>query len=99
MNGAAALVPPNTIQPGSPPSVSYTATPVFGFDTDETSAIVLRPHAPGSCQPGLGSYDEQPLPAPDQAVSLQPRVVVVACDSDVPPVAVTYCEAAGYSAP
>jgi hypothetical protein len=42
---------------------------------------------------------EQPLPAPDQADSVQPRVVPVAFRSDVPPTATTNCEDAGYSTP
>jgi hypothetical protein len=56
------------------------------------------------CRLGLVSYAEQPEPVPSvllvfQTVSVQPRVVEVALVSAVPPTEVTYCEAAGYSAP
>jgi hypothetical protein len=41
---------------------------------------------------------EQPLPAPDHAVSVQPREFDAAFRL-VPPTAVTYCEAAGQLTP
>ena len=41
MIGEATLVPPNTVQPPEP-YVSYTATPVAGSATAETSATVRR---------------------------------------------------------
>ncbi|WP_206784850.1 hypothetical protein [Amycolatopsis sp. MtRt-6] len=43
---------------------------------------------------GLATLVEQPLPAPLQAVSVQPRVPPPWV-SDVPPTAVTYCDDAG----
>jgi hypothetical protein len=46
------------------------------------------------CQLGFEMYALQPLPAPLHTVSLQPRVLLARL-SDVPPTAVTYCEAAG----
>ena len=42
---------------------------------------------------------EQPLPAPDHADSVQPRVVPAAFRSEVPPTATTNCEDAGNSTP
>ena len=78
--------------------MSYTATPVLGSATAATSATVRRAQPVSCCQVGLGSYDEQPLPAPLQTVSVQPRAFV-AFFSDVPPTAVTYFDAAGYSTP
>ena len=50
------------------------------------------------CQDGLASYFEQPLPAPFHTVSVQPRERLSRL-SVVPPTAVTYGEAAGYSTP
>jgi hypothetical protein len=47
MIGEATLVPPNTVQPPEPYE-SYTATPVAGSATAETSAIVRR-EQPVSC--------------------------------------------------
>jgi len=44
-------------------------------------------------------YAEQPLPAPDQADSVQPRVVPAALRSEVPPTATTKVDDAGYSTP
>src|SRR4051794_37787142 len=97
MIGADALVPPNTIQPGEP-NVSYTATPVFGSATAETSATLRRPHPLSACYAGLAMYAEQPDPAPDQELSEKPRALPSRL-SEVPPTAVTYCEAAGNSTP
>ena len=48
------------------------------------------------CHEGLATKAEQPLPAPDQARSLYALPDLV---SDVPPTAVTYCDAAGNSTP
>src|SRR5581483_5130448 len=102
MIGDATLVPPNTVQPPEPYE-SYTATPVAGSATAETSATV-RLEQPVSCwNEGFGSTAEQPLPAPsveevDQTDSVQPRALL-ARDRLVPPTAVTYCDAAGYSTP
>ena len=53
------------------------------------------------CQDGFGSYGEQPLPAPPealpQAVSLQPVPELPV--RLVPPTATTYGDDAGYSTP
>lgn len=77
MNGADALVPPPTIQPGQS-AVSYTAGPVSGSASAATSATI-RPWQFGAvCQLGLAIHAEQPLDAPDHAVSLQPRAFDVA---------------------
>ena len=55
-----------------------------------------------TCQVGLVSYAEQPLPGPPsalpQADSAQPRVLESRVKL-VPPTAITYGEAAGYSTP
>ena len=40
------------------------------------------------CQDGLATYAEQPLPAPDQADSVQPRAVCGALIRVVPPTAI-----------
>jgi hypothetical protein len=50
------------------------------------------------CHAGFGSNAEQPLPAPDHAVSLQPRALL-ADVSVVPPTPVTYCDDAGQLTP
>jgi hypothetical protein len=50
------------------------------------------------CHDGLAMYLEQPLPAPSQAVSLQPRLFEAGV-SELPPTAVTCCDEAGYSTP
>ena len=107
MIGAAALVPPTVPQPLKhlPPSAlrleqleSYTDTPVFGSATAETSATVRLAHPLSVCQGGLASYFEQPLPAPFHTVSFHPRGLLSRL-SVVPPTAVTYGDAAGYSTP
>src|SRR5215831_19599977 len=100
MIGAATLVPPNTKNVPLVPNVSATATPVFGSATAETSVSARREQLVGTLlwKAGRDSKDEQPDPAPLQAVSLQPRLLLARV-SDVPPTAVTNCEAAGYSTP
>src|SRR3954470_1377324 len=100
MTGAATLVPPNTSQPPPPcpRKVSYTETPVFGSATAETSATVRRAQPVSVCQAGLATKALQPLPAPLQAVSVQPRALL-ARTRCVPPTAVTKREAAGNSTP
>ena len=60
---------------------SYTATPVFGSATAETSATVRFAHPPSVCQDGLPMYALQPLPAPLQTVSVQPRGVARAAQA------------------
>ena len=78
--------------------MSYTETPVFGSATAETSATVRFAQPLSVCQLGLVSYAEHPDPAPDHAVSDHPRAVASRV-SEVPPTAVTYRDAAGYSTP
>src|SRR5437763_9384155 len=96
--GADALVPPQTVQPVSP-YVWYTATPVYGSATADTSASPrpVRVVLP-VCQVGFDSYAEQPEPEPFQADSVQPRAVPLRV-SEVPPTVVTYRDEAGNSAP
>src|SRR2546430_16438673 len=99
ISGAATLVPPNTNQAELLEFAGpKTATPVLGSATAETSATVRREQPVSVCQDCFASYAEQPLPAPLQAVSVQPRPPVVRLRV-VPPTAVTYREAAGYSTP
>lgn len=73
-----------------------------GSATAATSATVRLAQPLSLCQDGLGSKAEQPEPAPseevDQTDSLQPRALF-ARFSAVPPTAVTYWDAAGYSTP
>src|SRR6516164_2497550 len=98
MMGDATLVPPKTFHPLRP-KVSYTPTPVFGSATAETSATARLPQPVLTfCHDGVGSNAEHPEPAPLHAVSVQPRLLL-AVVSDVPPTAVTNCDAAGYSTP
>ena len=97
MIGAPTLVPPKTCQPGAE-NVSYTAAPVCGSATADTSATVRLAQPASVCTVGLPSNAEQPLPAPLHAVSDQPRVFC-ACSSEVPPTDVTNLDAAGYSTP
>src|SRR5690349_15753470 len=106
MIGAEALVPPNTFQPGPLlVNVSYTATPVTGSATADTSAT-LRPAQPASVwNLGFGMSLAQPEPVaphankPSEPVQLefhtdscQPAAVRVRV---VPPTAVTCAEDAG----
>src|SRR5262249_5307633 len=79
MIGADALVPPTSSQVPPVPKVSYTATPVLGSATAETSLLARRAHwvATPACQDGLASTAEQPEPVPLQTVSAQPRVAAV----------------------
>src|SRR5580693_8390564 len=100
MIGVATDVPPKTFQPSSLLNESYTATPVAGSATAETSATVRLLQPVSVCQVGFGSKLAHPEPAPsagdvDQTDSLQPRALLAAT-SDVPPTAVTYGDAAGY---
>src|SRR5262245_29209698 len=97
MIGAETLVPPNTFQPPSW-KVSYTATPVAGSATAATSATVRLEQPLSLCHAGYASYSEQPLPAPLHTDSDQPRALESRTRL-VPPTAVTYCDAAGYSTP
>ncbi|MFD7020907.1 hypothetical protein [Streptomyces sp. NPDC059928] len=75
-----------------------------GSATAETSATVRLEQPVSVCQDGFGSYAEQPEPAPlppelvPQTDSDQPRELLSRL-SEVPPTAVTYWEAAGYSVP
>src|SRR6185312_11196303 len=99
--GDAADVPPYTAQPPW-----YTATPVFGSATAETSATVRLAQPESFCHDGFASYAEQPEPAPPfellvepHTASTQPRDDDDDLVSDVPPTAVTPTDAAGYSTP
>src|SRR5689334_21795574 len=98
-SGAATLVPPNTSQPALLRLTGpYTATPVLGSATAETSATVRFEQPASVCQVGLPNTVLQPLPAPLHTVSVQPRVLAAAL-SEVPPTAVTCGDDAGYSTP
>ena len=95
--GDDALVPPRMIHP--PSYVLYTASPVFGSATAETSATVRCPQPGSVCQLGLGLNALHPLPPSLQAPSTQPRAAVVDWTRLVPPTATTYCDDAGKLAP
>src|SRR6059058_6059240 len=97
MIGAAALVPPKTVQP-PPPNVRNTATPVAGSATADTSATVFFAQPGSCCHGGFGLCVAQPEPAPLHAVSDQPRALL-ARRSEVPPTAVTNRELAGWITP
>src|SRR4051795_2336837 len=101
MIGADALVPPKTSQPAAPRYAveSYTATPVFGSATADTSASALPEHCVALvCQAGFALRVEQPLPAPDQADSVKPRAFDARCRL-VPPTATTESKEAGEPTP
>src|SRR5215467_5304543 len=102
MIGDATLVPPNTSQPLKPwnEKLSKTATPVFGSASADASASarLAHPVLNDAWPDSAGFFVEQPLPAPDHAVSDQPRELV-ACTSEVPPTAVTKCDDAGNCTP
>src|SRR5258706_9866159 len=101
MMGDATLVPPNTYQLFAPvdPYESYTATPVLGSATAETSASIRCAQPVSCCQDGFPKYALQPLPAPLHALSVQPRLVPAAPMRLVPPTATTCPSAAGNSTP
>ncbi len=61
---------------------------MLGLATAETSATVRRAQPVSFCHEGLATYAEQPEPAPDQALSVQPRALEARL-SVVPPTAVT----------
>src|ERR1700754_3810174 len=96
-NGLDALVPPTTMNPPAP--ALNTARPVFGSATAEMSDAARLPHAAVGTTPfwnvGLASSALHELPAPLQAVSVQPRVVVVALTRCVPPTPTTFSEGLG----
>src|SRR5690348_17229642 len=97
--GAATLVPPNTSQPERFFATGpYTATPVLGSATAETSATVRFAQPVSVCQLGLAYVVLQPEPAPLHTVSLQPRAVA-AVRSEVPPTAITCGDDAGNETP
>ena len=96
-SGVATLVPPRRVHPGLA-KLSYTDTGVCGSETAETSATVRLEQPSSCCQAGFGSYALQPLPAPDQTVSDQPRELPD-LDRLVPPTAITSGDAAGYATP
>ncbi len=92
--GDEALVPPTTKD--CPPQV--TATPVCGSPTAEMSASMRCAHMVCVCHAGLAMKPLQPLPPLLHAVSLQPRVPPPWV-SEVPPIASTPADVAGYEAP
>src|SRR5262245_4658855 len=96
-NGALALVPPMIIQPATPRkgTVSYTATPVFGSATADSSAVLRIGHCRSRCHAGLATNAEQPLPAPLHASSVQPRDPGPWCSRLVPPTAISLERRAG----
>ena len=73
--------------------------PLAGSASAETSATVRFAQPASCCHAGFGSSVEHPLPAPDQVFSVQPRAVLAALVSVVPPTAVTYWEDAGQLTP
>ena len=92
-------MPPNTSQPEFLPRAGpYTATPVLGSATAETSATVRLLQPVSVCQLGLLNTVLQPLPAPLQAVSVKPRAFVAFLRL-VPPTAVTCGDEAGNCTP
>jgi len=71
MIGDETLVPPNCSQPTLPllsAVESYTATPVLGSATAETSATVRFVQPASCCQDGFGSYAEHPEPVPPETL-------------------------------
>src|SRR5262249_49955203 len=84
--------------------LSKIQTPLCGSPTADTS-LSVRSRQPASsvsspvCQAGLAHPSAHPDPVPSQAVSVQPRLVVRALSSDVPPTETTNCEDAGNSGP
>src|SRR5215469_6994297 len=99
--GVETLVPPKTSQPGSPPNVVYTATPVFGSPTADTSLLMRIVHTPGLlttigtllCQDGWAMYRLHSAPESSHAVSV--CVALPAFERVVPPTAVTSVDAVG----
>jgi hypothetical protein len=94
MMGEDALVPPTTNHAPPLASLQYTATPVSGLPTADTSASMRFLQVGSVCQLGLAISALQPLPPPLQAPSAQPRddAEVV---SEVPPTATTPADVAG----
>src|ERR1051326_3343868 len=95
--GRDALVPPTTMKP---PSLRLnTATPVLGSATAEMSDAARRVHAALGTVPtwndGSGRTRLHVLPAPDHAVSVPPRAVVVDRTRWVPPAAITCSDVLG----
>src|SRR4051812_21493704 len=100
MIGAEALVPPKTSQPAAPVYVlAYTATPVIGSATADTSAVALRAQRVTvlSCHTSALVF-AHPLPAPLHALSPQPRALPLRTRR-VPPTATTCENDAGASMP
>src|SRR6516162_2300899 len=99
MMGEATLVPPKTYQPLTPDDPgAYTATPVFGSATAETSPTVRCLQPRSVCHDGFAKVALQPAPVPLHAVSLHPRLVLAGAKL-VPPTAITYGDDAGNSTP
>src|SRR5262249_4902395 len=74
---------------------TYTATPVAGSATAETSDAVRIPQCVSFCHDGLAIHAEHPDPARFHAVSVQPRAAVEDFFSVVPPTAMTVDSDAG----
>src|SRR6185369_4747656 len=92
MIGDEMLVPPTTLHL---PPFTY-ATPVAGSATAEMSEIMRRGQLGSFCQAGFGMCELQPLPAPRQVVSAQPRADVDFV-SVVPPTERTHGRFAGFA--
>src|SRR5215467_7757495 len=96
-NGLDALVPPTTTKP---PSLRLnTATPVLGSATADRSEAARRVQALVGTTPtwndGSARTRLHVLPAPDHAVSVQPRAAVVDRTRWVPPTANTCSDVLG----
>src|ERR1700759_3372925 len=94
MTGDATLVPPKTRHA----PCTNTATPVFGSATADTSATDRFAQPVSVWNAGLVCCAEHPLPAPDHALSDQPRALLSGSRL-VPPTPVTFGDAAGYCTP
>src|ERR1051326_6327876 len=99
MSGAATLVPPNFSQVELPNWLGpYTATPVAGSESAETSAMVRLRQPVSVCHHGLWKKRLQPLPAPCHTVSAQPRSLESRTKC-VPPTEITVGKSAGACTP
>src|SRR5437016_2109233 len=96
--GADTLVPPNTSQADPELTGPYTATPLAGDASAATSPIVRRAQRLSICHVGFSNTLLQPLPAPFQTASLQPRLLLSVWRY-VPPTAITFGMSAGACTP
>src|SRR5271165_2569374 len=103
MNGLETLVPATSVHPAAGLENSLGRSYESATDTGDSvlataaTSSLVRFAQPGSvCQAGFGSYRLQPLPVRLQAISDHPREFD-AGSNRVPPTAITYGEAAGYS--